>query len=207
MRKLLLMTFILPLLAITACNKDKNDPADQVTNTQISDTQKTQLFELYDEEKLAHDIYEQFFIAHSYTPFEHIMGAEEYHMTRVGEIMTAYGLQIPVNPPGVFQFQRYQDAYDTWQPQGVADGQEACMIGAYIEEMDILDIIYAIENIGEKDDILAMYEELKMGSENHLRAFNRFLEMEFGVDYQPQLMDQAMFDAIIAASGNHGGHN
>lgn len=194
------------LLAGTSCNKDNDKPDDPTQTAEISSTQKSQLLDLYNEEKLAHDIYEQFFLEHGYTPFEHIMGAEEYHMSRVAEVMTAYKLEVPNYAPGVFGIQLYQDAYDEWLPKGLGDGQEACMIGAYIEEMDILDLMNTIDNIAEQDDILALYEELKMGSENHLRAFNRFLDMQFGVDYQPQLMDQALFDAIIANSGGHGGH-
>ncbi len=193
------------VFGMMSCEKDKADDVNEAQQTVLSDAQKNNLAELYNEEKLAHDIYQQFYLQHNYTPFSHITAAEEYHMSRVAEVMVSYKLTVPQLAPGVFDIVKFQTAYDEWLPKGLADGQEACMIAAYIEEMDILDLLHAINNIAEADDIEAMYQELMSGSENHLRAYNRFLDMQFGVDYQPQLMDQAMFDAIIAASGNHGG--
>lgn len=192
------------VFGMISCEKDKADDLVEAQQTVLSDAQKNNLAELYNEEKLAHDIYQQFYLQHNFTPFSHITASEEYHMSRVAEVMVSYKLTVPQLAPGVFDIAKFQTAYDKWLPKGLADGQEACMIAAYIEEMDILDLLNAINNIAEADDIEAMYQELMSGSENHLRAYNRFLEKQFGVDYQPQLMDQAMFDAIIAASGGHG---
>lgn len=195
------------VLTGASCSKDKTD-GDPITPPaiSISEAQQAHLLQLYEEEKLAHDIYAQFYAEHAYKPFGHHTDAEATHMGLVNDILLVYNLSAPQNPAGVFDNTDYQKAYDEWLPKGLADGVEACYIGAYIEEMDILDLMNAIENIAEKDDIKAMYETLLSGSENHLRAYNRFLKMQFNIDYQPKLMDQATFDAIIANSGGgHGG--
>ena len=194
------------LLAGAACSKDDNQ-TNVPTDTTISEVQQAHLLQLYEEEKLAHDIYQKFLEAHAYTPFSHIVQAEATHMGFVNDILVAYQLSAPQNAVGIFENAQYQAAYNEWLPKGLADGKEACMIAAYIEEMDILDLMNAIQNVAETDDIKVLYELLKSGSENHLRAYNRFLEMQFGVDYKPQLMDQQLFDQIIADSGSGNGHH
>ncbi len=194
------------VLAGTSCSKETKQ-TDNPAIVELSAGQKAHLLQLYDEEKLAHDIYTEFYAEHGYKPFSHHSEAEAKHMGFVAEILTKYGLNIPQNPAGVFNNAEYQKAYNEWLPKGLADSKDALYIAAYIEEMDILDLMDAIENIAETDDIRAMYEELLAGSENHLRAYNKFIGIELGLTYQPQIMDQALFDAIIAGGSGHGGGN
>ncbi len=61
--------------------------------------------------------------------------------------------------------------------------------------MDIRDISNAIlktENLALK----TTYESLLEGPKNHLRAFVDLLEKQ-GIEYSPQYIDQALFDAIL----------
>ncbi len=193
------------LLAGTACSKDTKQ-SDNPAVIELSAGQKAHLVQLYEEEKLAHDLYTEFYAEHNYKPFSHHSEAEAKHMGFVADILSKYELPIPQNVAGVFNNAEYQKAYNEWLPKGLADGKDALYIAAYIEEMDILDLMNAIDNIAEADDIKALYEELLMGSENHLRAYNKFIGLELGLTYQPQIMDQALFDAIMAGgSGSHGG--
>lgn len=189
----------------SACSKEKEQNVQPDSSITISEVQQEHLLQLYEEEKLAHDIYSQFYAEHRYKPFGHHADAEARHMEEVEVILEVYGLEAPQLAAGLFQHQDYQDAYDEWLPKGLSDGVEACYIGGYIEEMDILDLMNAIENIAEEDDIREMYKRLLSGSENHLRAYHRFLKQRFNIDYQPQLMDEDTFDAIIESGGNgHG---
>ncbi len=194
------------ILAGASCSKDDKQVQNQ-PQAELSAQQKSHLIQLYDEEKLAHDIYVEFYAQHNYKPFSHHSEAEAKHMVAVADILTLYGLDIPQNPAGIFDNAEYQTAYDDWLPKGLADGKDALYIAAYIEEMDILDLMDAITQIAETDDIKAMYEKLLAGSENHLRAYNKFIFMELGITYQPQIMDQALFDTIMAGGGGHGGSN
>ena len=75
---------------------------------------------------------------------------------------------------------------------------EGLKVGALIEEVDMRDILAAIER-STKTDITAVYESLICGSRNHLRAFVNAIEAQTGVPYTAQLLDQTAVDAIVAA--------
>ena len=75
---------------------------------------------------------------------------------------------------------------------------EGLKVGALIEEVDMRDILAAIER-STKTDITAVYENLICGSRNHLRAFVNAIEALTGVPYTAQLLDQAAVNAIVAA--------
>jgi len=76
------------------------------------------------------------------------------------------------------------------------------MVGAYIEELDILDLRHSIA-VSVHDDLVAVYEDLMKGSRNHLRAFVGKNE-NLGMVYQAQLMDQAEVDEIVDTSLERG---
>lgn len=192
-------------VGFTSCSKD--DKSDQnTTEVVLSETQKTHLVNLYEEEKLAHDLYSEFYDEHGYMPFSHHIEAEATHMGLVDEVLTLYDISRPNLAFGLFENDGYQSYYNEWLAKGISDGVHSCYIAAYIEEMDILDLMEGIQ-IAETTEIKDLYETLKAGSENHLRAYNKFLKMQFNIDYAPQLMTQELFDEIIAGgSGGHGGH-
>ena len=191
-------------VGFTSCSKDDKSDTTTITEVTLSEAQESHLVDLFEEEKLAHDLYSEFYEAHAYKPFSHHTEAEAKHMGFVDEILTQYEISRPNLDPGFFENTEFQNAYNEWLTKGVADGVEACYIAAYIEEMDILDLIEGIK-IAETTPIKDLYETLKSGSENHLRAYNKFLKMEFNIDYEPQLMTQEMFDEIIAGGGSgHG---
>lgn len=192
------------ILAGTACSKDDSQNQTQ-PKVMLSTQQKNHIIQLYEEEKLAQNLYVQFYDKHGYKPFSHHSEAEARHMQAVADVLVQYELEVPENPEGVFNNKEYQKAYNEWLPKGMADGKDALYIAAYIEEMDILDLMDAIAQIAETDDIKNMYEQLLAGSENHLRAYNKFIFKELGITYQPQLMDKVLFDIIIAGGSGHGG--
>jgi len=197
------LTILVLGFGFTSCNKDD----DNDTNSKevvLSETQKSHLVNLYEEEKLAHDLYSEFYDAHGYTPFSHHTEAEAKHMGFVDEILELYDISRPNLGPGLFENEAYQNSYNEWLTKGGSDGVHSCYIAAYIEEMDILDLIEGIR-IAETMEIRELYETLKAGSENHLRAYNKFLKMEFNIDYSPQLMSQELFDKIMSEGGGHGG--
>ncbi len=74
---------------------------------------------------------------------------------------------------------------------------DALKVGAAIEEIDILDLQANLETLTAAD-IRQVYENLLFGSENHLRAFTSVLAQRTGEIYEPQYMDQAAYDAIVA---------
>jgi hypothetical protein len=68
-------------------------------------------------------------------------------------------------------------------------------VGATIEDKDIMDLVAAIKATNNLS-LKTTYENLLEGSKNHLRAFVGLLRKQ-GMDYAPQFIDQALFDAIL----------
>jgi tRNA isopentenyl-2-thiomethyl-A-37 hydroxylase MiaE len=75
---------------------------------------------------------------------------------------------------------------------------DALLVGAVIEEIDLIDIQNLVDTLEGNEDIVLVYENLMKGSRNHLRAFVSSLEKQ-GETYQPQYLSQDVYDAIIHA--------
>lgn len=60
--------------------------------------------------------------------------------------------------------------------QGSLSVNDALQVGKLIEETDINDLETRQVGLSADSDILYVYENLKLGSENHLDAFNRNLQ-------------------------------
>jgi hypothetical protein len=190
--------YVLGVLLSISWVSCKDDDGKIIDDQGLTIEQSDFLQILYQEEKLAHDVYTAFYELHAFHPFDHIRGSETQHMERVAGLMTTYGIEIPTLEEGVFTVSAYQTAYDEWMQIG-QDGLEALKIGGYIEELDILDLQEAYDTLDMPEDVQLALQDLLKGSENHLRAFNRFMEMEYDYDYQPQLMSRAQFDEIIGS--------
>ena len=82
----------------------------------------------------------------------------------------------------------------------VADGLQseldALFVGALIEEVDMEDIVAAMERT-DKSDILNVYGNLLAGSENHFIAFVRNIEAITGEPYTAQWLPQNVVDEIL----------
>jgi hypothetical protein len=77
------------------------------------------------------------------------------------------------------------------------------MVGAAIEEIDILDLEeYAAQTT--KVDIQRVYDSLTRGSRNHLRAFVSSLERQ-GVEYEPEYLSQEAYREILNGETERGG--
>jgi hypothetical protein len=69
-------------------------------------------------------------------------------------------------------------------------------VGCTIEDYDIHDLNGHIANDVDNTDILQVFNNLRSGSINHIRAFNGKL-LAAGITYVPQYLSQAEFDAIV----------
>jgi len=110
-----------------------------------------------------------------------------------------YGLEDPVGKdiPGVFKNEELQKAYDELVEEGSKSIQDAILVGAYIEDLDIYDLERLIEET-DNDDIKIVYQNLLKGSRNHLRAFDRQLQ-RYNVTYEAQFITQEEYDRIAAS--------
>lgn len=155
-----------------------------------------------EEEKLAHDVYVALYEEWNLTIFDNISQSETIHTNAVADLLDSYGIDDPAagNDAGVFTDPALQEAYDQLVARGGESLIAALEVGAYIEEMDILDLRERASTTAAIDTV---YDRLERGSRNHLRAFVRALERE-GVDYEPELMEPDDFDAIVTTPTEQG---
>ena len=157
-----------------------------------------------EEEKLARDVYLHLFDLWGNRVFSNISRAEQRHMDALKTMLDKYGLPDPVaDEEGVFNNEDLQDLYDTLILKGAESELAALEVGALIEEVDILDLVDAIEE-STHDDLDQVYTNLMNGSKNHLRAFAGQIENLTGEDYEAQFMPQEEVDEILEEAPANG---
>jgi hypothetical protein len=135
----------------------------------------TQLTYLIEEEKLAHDVYQAMFDIWGSRVFGNILNSEESHQSQVLAVMATRDIADPrSSQPGVFKNAELQKLYDELIAKGSKSAVDAYEVGVAIEVLDIDDLTKMLATAKDAD-VIAMMENLRKGSENHLRAFNNQL--------------------------------
>jgi hypothetical protein len=223
-----LLAVLLATLALPAYSQGKQAGKQQgrIIDTQGSKTldfnEQTHLEYMREEEKLARDVYIALGVRYpAMKIFGNIDDAEQRHTCAVCDMLKKYGVEDPNTNDnvGVFtgsDFGTYFTAqYTDLVSRGSSNPIDALYVGAYIEEMDMIDINYCPEEIiqqkngissesdcgkiySDNPDIQRLYTSLLQGSENHLRAFVRSIERRQGEgSYQAQVLTQDQVDAIL----------
>ncbi|WP_419581024.1 DUF2202 domain-containing protein [Stieleria magnilauensis] len=160
------------------------------------------LLRLWEEEKMARDVYNTLAKTSSQMVFRNIARAESQHMQSVARLIggSGAGLQRSSNTPGVFVTPEYQRLYQTLIAEGSRGTLDALKVGAKIEEMDIADLRKQLAATSHPQTRQVL-ERLMQASHNHLRAFASQIASQ-GSTYTAQFLTQADFDAIANSSGN-----
>jgi len=147
--------------------------------------QKADLFYLYQEEKVARDVYITLGIEYpDESTFANIQLSEQRHIEAVGRLCVKYGIDIsgvdlsPANV-GYFELEELQNLYDASIKAGMGDGKtliDALNVGRDIEITDILDLETFKD--GMPSDVVRVMDNLLEGSRNHLAAFERAIVRE-----------------------------
>ena len=150
-----------------------------------------------EEEKLARDVYLTFHEQWEKPVFANIAESEQTHTDTIEEMLDKYGVPDPVvdDTIGVFVNSFLLEKYYELVAKGQVSELDALMVGAFIEELDIIDLQEAIDST-DQEDLEQVYSNLMRGSRNHLRAFVELIEDATGEDYSAQLLDQDAVDAI-----------
>lgn len=191
---LLTGTGSLALFSLSGCNSSDNpditSTADDTgtSNSTDSDTselneeQKDELFFIYQEEKLARDVYitlGNLYVNAQTNTFASIQKSEQRHIDAAQGLCEKYGIDLSgVNEDGIgnFVLPVLQQYYDDLVAQGSISLLEAYKVGVFIEELDIGDLTHAIEDLGMPADVINVYESLREGSYNHLEAYQTAIE-------------------------------
>lgn len=188
----------------------------------LDHNERTHLEFMCEEEKLARDVYITLGATHPDSIiFGSIDDSEEQHKCAVADMLAKYNVPNPSTNDnvGVFTGESYgwyfTEKYNALVEQGSTTDLDALYVGAFIEELDMLDInqcpkvivetdneINSVTDCGkvytEKADINRLYEHLLSGSENHLRAYVKNIEAQIGLgNYKAQVLSQEEVDAIL----------
>lgn len=155
-----------------------------------------------EEEKLARDVYLALSELWDLPIFANIAGSEQAHSDAVGDLLDRYAIADPMaeDAAGVFVDPAIQKLYDDLVEQGSRSVVDALIVGATIEDMDIVDLQLRRSGVEAID---VVYANLEKGSRNHLRAFIRTLESQGG-EYTPSFLTTAEYEAIISSPTERG---
>lgn len=150
----------------------KGTPKKSVTLTQ---EEIDGILFMREEEKLAHDVYVQFYDLYAHKIFLNISESEQRHTEAVLRLINFYGLEDTAKAGiGEFKNEELQELYDLLMSMGT-NLISALEVGVIIEETDIEDITALMEQT-EVKNILQVYGNLLNGSQNHLKSFESVLD-------------------------------
>lgn len=152
---------------------------DRLSQTvELTDEQKDTIFFMYQEEKVARDVY--ITLGEVYPEertFAYIQKSEQRHIDAVEELCDRYGIDkkgVNEESVGNFVLPELQDLYDECVEAGMVSLYDALKVGENIELTDIEDLEKA--SVGMPDDVVNVFMNLKEGSLDHLEAFQNALE-------------------------------
>lgn len=166
----------------------------------IDQTERADLEYMRQEEKLARDVYLVLDMVWDLRVFENIAQSEQEHMELVKLILDRYGIPdpLPSNDIGVFRDQIFHDWFVALATFGLQSPLHAYVIGALIEDLDIVDLEDA-KGRTDNRDVMTVWQNLQRGSRNHLRAFGGVL-VQNGYTYFPIFLTLAEYQAIVQSA-------
>ncbi|RRQ48058.1 DUF2202 domain-containing protein [Maribacter algicola] len=189
-----LVSVVLLLLA-TSCDKEENNA---VINDSLSKTEENALIFMVEEEKLALDTYTYLGELWGINQFLNIQKSEQSHVNAVSILIERYNLTYSSLPEGEFMNEELQGLYNQFVIDGSKSQLNALLIGATIEDLDIVDLEDQMQSISN-GDILNVFESLQCGSRNHLRAFVGAIN-QMGGNYTPQYLSMEEYLNILESS-------
>jgi len=131
---------------------------------------------MYQEEKLAKDVYYELGKMYPDVRVFHIYNAEVMHEKSVANVMKHYNIPLPIrgNEVGKFTNPELQKLYDELISKGKKSLKDALEVGIMVEVTDVEDLDKALKE-ATSPDIIALFQFLRAGSYNHYNAFNRTL--------------------------------
>jgi len=173
-------------------NQLSNFPLESISDLELAD-----LKFMREEEKLARDNYTVSFQSWNMIIFNNIASSEQQHIDALLELYARYSIEDDAkdNAVGVFNDFDLQALYNYLDAISSNSEIDALLVGAEIEEIDIIDLVIREEN-SDNQDIDWVYSMLRKGSRNHLRAFVKNLDT-LGVTYTPLHLSEEDYNAII----------
>ena len=139
----------------------------------LTEEQKDMLFFIYQEEKMARDVYITFDrVYKNENTFRLMQIAEQRHLDCARKLCEFYGVDtssVDETVVGAFESPVLKTLYEAYTERGKNSLRDALEIAEFIEATDINMIEHA--SVGMPSDVVAVYEKLKRGNLNHLDIF------------------------------------
>lgn len=166
--------------------------------SELDDTEIHHLLFIREEEKMARDVYRVLYEKWGNPIFANIVESEQAHMDAMAKLLAFYGIDDPVlsDETGEFTDEDIAGLYSDLVEWGSQSEIDALLVGAYIEEYDILDIWKAYDETDE-ERIQKVYQNLYEGSYNHLDAFVYVYELVTGESYVRQLLTEEDYEYVM----------
>jgi hypothetical protein len=206
-------------MAITLAGKAAYASMDGIV---LDYNEQTHLIFMREEEKLARDVYIKLSTMYPDHPiFGNIDDSEQRHTDAVRDMILKYGLDDPNTNDnvGVYTGEDYgwyfTEKFSELVERASISELEALYVGAFIEELDMLDINQCPKVIVETDngindvtecgkiytdnaDVANLYASLLDGSDSHLEGYVRNIEKYIGNgNYQAQVLPQEQVDQLL----------
>jgi len=168
--------------------------------TRLTEHEKKDLRYLYEEERLANDVYNQLAKKWNSRVFAQIATSENRHYTYLLDFLEKYQESIPKNEVGFYNSMELNSIYDNFITNGFKSYKDALLVAAQFEEYDIVDLQEAME-MTDKQELKKVYVYLEEGSKRHLRALYRNIKRK-RMNYEPILLGKKEFLEIINQEKN-----
>ncbi|RKD86135.1 DUF2202 domain-containing protein [Mangrovibacterium diazotrophicum] len=206
-----LMTLVAMLVTIVSCSESslsEAEPTDfdtPLTKSALTEIQTENLVFVFEEEKMARDVYYYLNEKWNLTVFANIIDSEQNHKDAMEKLLISYEIDYPDNDTyGEFSIDEIRQLYIALTTSGESSILAALEVGMTIEDFDIEDLQARSEEF-EDADVVKVLGNLTEGSMNHLRAFYSNLKnLDETYTYSPQFISQELFDAIIASTDSRG---
>jgi hypothetical protein len=154
---------------------------------------------IWEEEKVARDLYSSFYQGTNLTIFADLARSEQRHMDQAGMLMDRYGLTAPATgEPGVFSNETLERLYADLLARGRWSEEDALTAAVVFEEISIVDLEREISS-ARAEDVRVVYQGLLAGSRKHLRSYVRDLE-DRRIRYTPEYLSPEEYREIVKAS-------
>jgi len=184
--------------------------------------EQTHLIFMREEEKLARDVYLTLGTMYPDSViFGNIDDSEQTHTTAVKAMIEKYGLEDPNTNDNIGAFTGedygwyFTEKFNLLVERASISELEALYVGAFIEELDMMDINQCpgvivetdngIDDVSEcgriytdNSDVINLYASLLDGSDSHLAGYVKNIEKYIGEgNYQAQVLTQEQVDEIL----------
>jgi len=169
-RKLLYLVGAISLMATGCIAK---------SSARVASTIKQSLEYMYEEERLAKEVYLAIYNRQPVFQLYRIAtNSETRHINAVKNLASRYGVRLYTQRPGRYKNPHIQALYNKLYAKGVRSKRDALEVGCMVEVTDIDDLnryIKDAKRVGASD-VVQTYEFLRRGSYNHYWAFDRGLK-------------------------------